>query len=169
MSKIQLKKELQVLDKDGIIQMVLDLYSARKEAKDYLEFFINPDINARCDKARQTIAKELARGRRDSRARISQIRKTIKDIATLQPDAEYVAELMVYAIETAFASSRILRFRNTLINGMERLVNDTVVYLDSHELLPRFLPRLEAAANGLSRWSSMKSFLSEAIGRLALN
>ncbi|MDE7443656.1 MAG: hypothetical protein K2M65_05805 [Muribaculaceae bacterium] len=169
MSKTQLKKELQALDKDGIIQVVLDLYSARKEAKDYLEFFIDPDINARCEKSRQAIAKELARGRRDSRARISQIRKIIKDIATLQPDAEYVADLMVYAIETAFATSRELRFRTTLINGMERLIHDTVDYLDSHELLAHFLPRLEAAAARLSRWSSMKSFLPEAIEHLARN
>lgn len=167
MSKIQLKKELQALDKDGIIQVILDLYSARKEAKDYLDFFIDPDIDTRMDKARQAIIKEMTRGRRDAKARISHIRKIIKDIASLQPDAEFVAELMVFAVESAYTSSRTLRFRPTLVGGTERLVNDTVKFLDTHELLARFIPRLETATEHLSRWSPMKGFVVEAIERLS--
>ncbi len=166
MSKTQLKKELQTLDKEGLIQVIMDLYSARKEARDYLEFFINPDINARMENAKVAINKELSRGKRESRARISHIRKVIKDMTSLQADAEYVAELMVYTIEAAYRTSKGTRYRSTLINGLERLMNDTVLYLDRHELLQKYLPRLEEASGNLSRWSSMKSFLANAIERM---
>ena len=37
MSKVALKKYLGILDKSEIIDVVLDLYDARKEAKEYLE------------------------------------------------------------------------------------------------------------------------------------
>ena len=43
MSKSTIKKLLQSMKKEDIIEMVLDLYSARKEAKEYLEFYAEPD------------------------------------------------------------------------------------------------------------------------------
>ena len=46
MSKAQLKKQLKTLEKDEIIEMVMELYDARKEAKEYLEFYLNPNEKA---------------------------------------------------------------------------------------------------------------------------
>ncbi len=47
MSKAQLKKHLASLDKSQIIEVVMELYEARKEAKDYLEFYLNPNEDAK--------------------------------------------------------------------------------------------------------------------------
>ena len=44
MSKIQLKKELQTMEAPQLREMILEAYSARKEIKEYFEFFLNPDI-----------------------------------------------------------------------------------------------------------------------------
>ena len=44
MSKLQLKKEIQKLERHQLEQMVLDAYAARKETKEYFEFFLNPDV-----------------------------------------------------------------------------------------------------------------------------
>lgn len=41
MSKATIKQLLQSMTKKDIIEMVLDLYSARKEAKEYLDFLIS--------------------------------------------------------------------------------------------------------------------------------
>ena len=46
MSKAKLKKHLLSLTKEQITDIVLELYDARKEAKDYLEFYLAPDCNA---------------------------------------------------------------------------------------------------------------------------
>lgn len=43
MSKAQLKKHLNTLDKSQIIEMVMELYDARKEARDYLDYYVNPN------------------------------------------------------------------------------------------------------------------------------
>ena len=43
MSKATIKKLLQSMPKEEIIDMVLEMYDARKEAKEYLEFFASPD------------------------------------------------------------------------------------------------------------------------------
>lgn len=47
MSKVALKKYLGTLEKSEVIDVVLDLYDARKEAKEYLEYFLTfPMLNA---------------------------------------------------------------------------------------------------------------------------
>ncbi len=43
MSRTQLKKHLTALTKKQIIEVMLELYDARKEAKEYLEFYLNPN------------------------------------------------------------------------------------------------------------------------------
>ena len=46
MSKAKLKKYLQTLSKEQVIEVMLELYDARKDAKKYLEFYLAPDSNA---------------------------------------------------------------------------------------------------------------------------
>ncbi len=46
MSKAKLKKYLQTLSKEQVIEVMLELYDARKEAKEYLEFYLTPDLTA---------------------------------------------------------------------------------------------------------------------------
>ena len=53
MSKTKLKKYLQNLTHDQIMEVVLDLYDARKDAKEYMEFFMNPDVKAELDKTKK--------------------------------------------------------------------------------------------------------------------
>ena len=43
MSKAKLKKHLLSLTKEQITDIVLELYDARKEAKEYLEFYLEPN------------------------------------------------------------------------------------------------------------------------------
>ena len=43
MSKSTVKKFLQSMPKESIIGMVMEMYSARKEAQEYLEFYTHPN------------------------------------------------------------------------------------------------------------------------------
>ena len=38
---------------------MLELYDARKEAKDYLEFYLTPDSNAELEKCKKAIRQEF--------------------------------------------------------------------------------------------------------------
>ena len=42
---------------EQISEMVLDLYAARSEAREYLDFFVSPDIEKKLEKSRSSIKK----------------------------------------------------------------------------------------------------------------
>ena len=47
MSKTALKKVLAGMTAQQLTELITDLYEARSEAKEYLDFYINPDIEDR--------------------------------------------------------------------------------------------------------------------------
>lgn len=59
MSKSTIKKLLQSMTKAEIIEMVLELYSARKEAKQYLEFYACPDEKGKLEEYKSIIREEF--------------------------------------------------------------------------------------------------------------
>ena len=44
MSKAEVKKYIKSLERGSLEELVMDLYSARKEAKEYLEYVIKPNV-----------------------------------------------------------------------------------------------------------------------------
>ena len=59
MSKAQLKKHLIKLTKEQVVDVVLELYDARKEAKEYLDFYINPTDDAKLEEYKKIIYNEF--------------------------------------------------------------------------------------------------------------
>ena len=59
MSKNEVKKYLKGLDHESLQKMILDLYSISKEAKDYLEYSINPNDHAKYVEIRDLIDREF--------------------------------------------------------------------------------------------------------------
>ena len=47
------------MTKENIIEMVLELYSARKEAKEYLEFYASPDEKGKLEEYKSIIREEF--------------------------------------------------------------------------------------------------------------
>jgi hypothetical protein len=58
MSKLQLKKMLQSMDKSEVISLVLEMYDTKKEIKEYLDYITNPNEKGQFEKAKQTIENE---------------------------------------------------------------------------------------------------------------
>lgn len=59
MSKSTIKKTLMTMSKEEIIDMVLAMYDARKEAKEYLEFFANPNEDGKLEEYKKIIIEEF--------------------------------------------------------------------------------------------------------------
>ena len=59
MSKAQLKKHLLKLTQEEVIDVILELYDARKEAKEYLEFYMNPNDDIKLDEYKKIIYNEF--------------------------------------------------------------------------------------------------------------
>ncbi len=102
MSKSTVKKLLQSMNKEDIIEMVLQLYSARKEAMEYLEFYAAPDEKGKLEEYKTIIKEEFyPMKRREPQTRFSVCRKAISDFKKLKPSADALAELMVSYMEWA--------------------------------------------------------------------
>lgn len=94
MSKTSVKKALANLTREQIAGVLLDLYSARPEAREWLDFFAEPMPREAFDKAVDAALKECKRqkwGR--SRMRISVLNNITKQYATLGVDPSDVVEL----------------------------------------------------------------------------
>ena len=59
MSEAKLKKYLQTLSKEQVIEVMLKLYDALKEAKEYQEFYLAPDSNTELEKCKKAIRQEF--------------------------------------------------------------------------------------------------------------
>lgn len=168
MSKTTLRRTINGLDKSQLCELIIDLYDARKEARDYLDFFANPDIEKRMEKARTNITKEFARSSRGrNKTRITRINKYIKDIATLKAGTEYEIELLSHAIETACKSANGSVFKDSVQNGVARLILTNAELSFAYGNFNEIYTRMENAVNSLrssifSR-NQFKSVLKDAL------
>ena len=68
------------MSKEQIIEMVIEMYDARKEAKDYLEYYASPDENSKLEEYKDIIREEFyPEGRREPKTRFSVCRKAVAD------------------------------------------------------------------------------------------
>ena len=100
MSKVKLKKHLLALSKEEIINVVLDLYDARTEAKAYFEFYLTPDCTAELEKLRMRIVHEFfpVRGLSENPS-FAKCKKIVTDFAKMQAYPDCVADLMLTVTE----------------------------------------------------------------------
>lgn len=136
MSKAKLKKELELMSREQLIDIILNVYSARKEAKDYFEFFLNPDSDALLEKYRELVKKEVIRAKRGNRSkfRISVIKRLIKDFQSLDPGPEYVLRLLSYSFSLVMLYSLVLYYSNIQDKGALYLAKEILDYGDAHQL-----------------------------------
>jgi hypothetical protein len=96
MSKPALKKHLQSLTKEQMIETVLEMYDNMKPVKEYLEFFMNPNEKEMLEKYRAIIVNEFyPRGKSlQPQTRFSVAKKAISDFRALKPSPELLGDLM---------------------------------------------------------------------------
>lgn len=99
MSKAQLKKHLSTLNKEQLIEIMIGLYDARKEAKEYLEFYLNPNEDAKLEEYKKIIRDEFFPKRGEPKCRFNVCRKAISDFKKLKPHPASLIDLMLYYIE----------------------------------------------------------------------
>lgn len=146
MSKTKLKKYLQTLDREQLSQVILDMYDARKEAKEYLEFFMDPDIDATLEKEKKNLSRLYftPQGRPRARMSVKAGNDLVADFIRLDVPPEAVADLMVHHVEV-LASRLVMRhlIRETAWTSVVNLFQKAVDYINSYNLMPRFERRIE--------------------------
>lgn len=142
MGKAQLKKEIQTLSREQLEHLVLEAYEARKEIKQYFDFFIDPDAARLAEKYKAAIDKELKRSKRGhSRARTSVIKRALKDFSSFQPGFEYELDLMFHTIAMAMIAEAQLNFTEAQCNAYGKLLLDMIALADRNLVADKILSR----------------------------
>ncbi len=153
MSKSALKLLLNSMSKGDIIKMVLELYSARKEAKEYLDFYVEPDEKGKLEEYKRIIKEEFypKKETREPKTRFSVCRKAISDFKKLKPSEELIAELMVFYMENAcqFTYDYGDMWEQYYIS-VESNFEKTLLYIDKYNLWDKFESRIKMCL----RWAS---------------
>ena len=146
MSKATVKKTLMAMPKEEIIGMVLEMYDARKEAKEYLEFFANPDEAGKLEEYKKIITEEFypAKSRREPKTRFSVCRKAVSDYKKLKPSPEKLADLMLCYVENACEFTYDYgdmweQYYTSVENNFEK----TMAFIAKNNMLELFKPRLK--------------------------
>jgi hypothetical protein len=115
-------------------QIILDAYDARKETKEYFEFFLNPDVDALFEKYDLKIRKELNRSKHGySKARVNQIKGALKEFESFGVDPDSVMKLMVYTLYSIGFAAHDYILSKAQENYVAHLTNQLLEYANKHE------------------------------------
>ena len=144
MSKSKLKKYIAGLPTEQVGEILLQVYEASKEAKGWLDFYLNPDIDALSEKYRKQIhLKCYGRTGKARRPKMRDCNQLIKTFSTIVQDPTPVADLMRYFMEevTRVASAKG-RYSESYFRTLTGQLRKTLEYLSAHGLMEYNKPRI---------------------------
>ena len=153
MSKAALKKELQKLTKEQLVEQVLDLYDKNKAVKEFYDFYLNPKKEQElAEKYKKIIYKEFGVGNfMRAGLKFSVAKRAISDFRDLQPSPEALADVMLYLPECACEftcefGDMTEQFYIATYNNFDAALK----FIDKHNLLNMFKLRVKQCA----KWAS---------------
>ncbi len=134
MSKAKLKKALAVLDKDQIIETALELYDARKDARDWFEFWLDPDARKACEKAKTAVHRIFfaSTGTSKKRPSMSNLNKIIKDFTSVCFEREEVADFLIYVAETETEWLETRYRRISYRSSLKKNIDTAILYCENN-------------------------------------
>ena len=99
MSKTEVKKYLKTLSQDEMLETLLSLYSSSKEAKNFLEFIVNPNPKEKLEEYKTILNNEFYPKRGEPKCRLSVCRKAINEFKKLGVEPSLLADLLVFHAE----------------------------------------------------------------------
>jgi hypothetical protein len=152
MSKSQVKKVLQSMEKEDVISFFLELYDAKKEAKEYIEYIINPNEEEQFEKAKKIIENEYYPSKGEPKERLSVAKKAISDFSVLKPSPVLKAELLIFLVECGCQYTYDYGDMNeSFYTAMENNFRRALEFMKDTDLLERFRENAESCVE----WSSV--------------
>lgn len=146
MSKTTVKKSLEGFDAPQLRQLILDLYTKSKEAKEILDFYAVPDIAKKIEEYKKPLLKEVWRYTRHAHhPRMPRLRSTIKKFTILDPGDEAVGELMAFVILELSKVGAENVLNDTTNAAIEKFFLETLAFLNSRKLLEEYEPQFVKA------------------------
>ena len=161
MSKTTLRKAIKDFEAPELRELLIDVYTKSKEARELLDFFAEPDIEKKAETYRAMLTKEATRyTRRAHHPRITKLRAAIKRFQTFEPGSEAVADLMVHASVALLSIGNDGWLRERLYIQIQKFFGETLDYLLLNNLLDDFMPRIRKATGQLKRIGAFANPLS---------
>jgi hypothetical protein len=162
MSKKALKKYVKELSKEQLEEQVLELYTRLKEVKEFYNFVFNPNENKRIEECKFKIQKEyFPLSRRKPKKRRSVAQKGIKSFLKLGMEPTFIADLMLFNIETAirYCDEHPVRQESFYIS-IQRSYTEARNYISESGLTADFHERLEKITNNVweQSWFNKEAF-----------
>jgi len=148
MSKVKLKKELQKLTKEQLIEQILDTYENNKAVKEFYNFFMNSNPENEkelAEKYKKIIRKEfnVATPYRGS-MKFSVAKRAIADFKDLQTSPYWLADVMITLPECACQiTNEYGDMTEQFYDGTYNNFVATLKYIAKHQLLNDFKQRAE--------------------------
>lgn len=140
MSKTQLRKELKNFDREQVAEILLDVYQSCKEAREYLDFFLDPDVDKLYQKHLQQLEKEIYRGKYGRcTARVSYIRRIIRKFDSFGTGPENTLRMMEFAAMHLVHIERVRHVGATIVRGTVKLLCDMLVLGERNMLFDKAL------------------------------
>lgn len=133
MSKRDLKKYLNELDKSQLEEQIIELYEKFATVKTYYDFVFNPKEDILLKEAKIKISNEYFPQRTSAKIKRPKMRRSvaqnyIKHFTLLGVDPYIIADVMLYAIEIAqtFSADKVMKsdlFHKSMLNSFQRAVS----------------------------------------------
>jgi hypothetical protein len=145
-TRTELKRFLNDLPKDRLVNQVVDLWATLPQVQDYYEAKVRPgnDEHVR-QKYRAIVEREFYPARGLPKMKLSVARKAVMDYKKIAASAEGAADLMIYYVETG------VRFTNdygdigeAFYSSMAGMYASALEWIAKHDLKPQFEQRCAA-------------------------
>jgi hypothetical protein len=146
MSKRDLKKYLQELDKEQIEAQLIALYEKFVDVKVYYDFVFNPNEDKLVREAKVKISNEYFPVKsKKAKLRRSVAQKYVKHFVTLGVDPFGIVDVMLFNIEIAqaYSSEKVIR-QELFYKSMFSSYQQAVGFMIEHGILTSFQDRVEA-------------------------
>ncbi|MBD5340780.1 MAG: hypothetical protein HDR94_04320 [Bacteroides sp.] len=133
MSKAALKKAIKDMERDSLAEVIMELYESRPEAKEYLEFWLNPDAEAELQKYRKKVFKIffISEGKPRRSPAFAELKTLTKYFISLGVESEKVADLMLYILECYRDWLANRRYVISHTARFDKLYDETATYIDA--------------------------------------
>lgn len=171
MSKLALRKAIADFDAPQLRELLLDIYTRSREAKEMLDFYATPDVGKKLDEYRKLIDKEVYRiKRRRPAPRMREIRAAIRKFVRLEPGDEAVGQLMAETVIALCEMARKAVIDEKLAEQTDKLFADTLDYLKARRMAEDYGFRFRKAIESIrpeDRYCHLRRLLASTL-RVAL-
>lgn len=145
MSKAKLKKYLLSLTKEQVADIMLELYGASKEAKSWLEFYMEPKSDGELEKYKKAIRSQFfTRSDWPRDPSFRECNKLISTFKKLVPDPQAIADLMLYYVEQGCSlTAQYGDYDSPFYTSLENNFYKAVKFIAENGLISEYAPRMK--------------------------